>query len=203
MPNFGPVHQRGSESRGSPQKVCLGLRGNCYPHPSRDLASSGVLYHHGVASGCHGEKCYPVPGSHKISLPTPSPSDGCVWECRALPRGRMAPSQVGDGPSACPLPSPFPPGRALSRLNRPAAMGAAAREGRRMAGSHARVSVGLPRPVTPNDGLALWCAAVVSGASPSVTPPTQPGRGSQHPAGSRLPAWLFRQRLSPQPRTVG
>lgn len=34
----------------------------------------------------------------------------CRRECCALPRGQMAPSQVADGPSACPLPFPFPRG---------------------------------------------------------------------------------------------
>lgn len=47
-------------------------------------------------------------GNLKISLPMTSPGDGGALECCALLWGPTAPSRVGDSPSACPLPSPFP-----------------------------------------------------------------------------------------------
>lgn len=183
MPNFGPVHQRGPKSRGSPQKVCLRLRGHCYPHPSRDLASAGVLYHHGVASGCHGEKCYPVPGSHEISLPTLSPSDGCVWECRALPRGRMAPSQVGDGPSACPLPSPFPGESPVA--SQPTCGHGSGSQGRPAAGGEPREGLCWVAPTRDAERRPGFMAR--SSGEQSL-----PLRHSSHAAGERKPepSWL-------------
>lgn len=197
MQNFGPVHQRGPKLKGSPPKVCLGLRGNCNSLPSRELASAGVLHHCGVASRRHREKCYRVPGSLEISLPTQSPGDGGALECRALPRVPMAPSRVGDDPSARPLPSPFPGEMSVALPQHPLCAGSP-QGGPQLTCGHTSGSLGKASGRRePSEGLCRVALTRNAGWQPGFMVCGGGERGfllrhSSHRAGERKPApsWL-------------
>lgn len=197
------VHQRGPKQERQPLKSLSGVAKPLLFPTRFGLDQCRGLHYCGVASGCL-EECQ---GTSKSPCPCQVAAMEVPWSAMSCCGDRRLPSEwvTAPLPALCPLPSPgrfllcCPGARCV-----PAARGTPftdlrpwdeqRREGWRHARSRARVSAGVPRPGTPNRGLALWCAATGSGASPSVTPPTGAGKGSQDPAGSRPPAGLLRQR---------
>lgn len=106
MQNFDPVRQRGPKLRASPPKSLSGAaRQLLFPAPAVTWLVLGFCTTAVLPLDAMGRN---ATGCLEISLPTPNPGDGGVPECHAPPWVAMAPSRVGDSPSACTLPSPFP-----------------------------------------------------------------------------------------------
>lgn len=214
MQNFDPGAPERSQER-KPPKSLSGIIKQLLSPTRCGPGQCWILHYCGVASGCPEENPTECQGASKSPCPCQVPAmevpGSAVPFCgdRRLPPRRV----TAPRPALCALPSP---GRFLSCSPDarcvPAARGTPSTdlrprneqptEGWRQARRRARVSAGLPRPVTPDRGLALRRAASGSGGLPHCH--SFHGPRKRKPELGWLPAACLAApaAVSPQPRTA-